>query len=159
MKISTICKLAYLYNKIAGAKPSAGMLFVCPEDNTILLLKRSEDSSSPGTWSLPGGRADDQDSSVLETAKREAEEELNCLPKNKKLAGSHLIERDGKDYKVFIYFINKKEKNKWNSDIKLDKENQKYKWFHIKGLPKNQHLDLSWIKSKIKSLIKEKHTQ
>lgn len=155
IKFSNIYKLAYLYNIIAEDQPSAGMLFICPEDKTILLLKRSKNSSSPETWSLPGGRADDDDKSTLDTAKREAKEELNSLPKNKKLLGSHLIERDGKDYKVFLYSISKKEKDEWDSKIKLDKENQKYKWFKIKKLPENQHLDLSWVKDKIKELFKK----
>src|SRR5690606_18455105 len=33
----------------------ACVLFYCPDDNEVLLLKRSESVNDPGTWGLPGG--------------------------------------------------------------------------------------------------------
>lgn len=67
----------------------AGLLFVCQEDNTCLLLKRSHSVQEPGTWGIAGGAieiSNDEDNSGPESsmdgAKREAIEELGSLPKN-----------------------------------------------------------------------------
>ena len=43
---------------------------------TILVTQRHEDISNPGHWVFPGGRADDTDASPVETALREANEEI-----------------------------------------------------------------------------------
>lgn len=144
----------YLLTKSAE-KSSAGYLFLCLEDNTALLVKRGEEMSSPNLWTLPGGRADKDDDSEYEVAAREVLEELNTIPKNKQLLGSHHIKTDKHSYYVYIFNLTKQEKLKFSKNIKLDEENQKYKWFNIKHLPeqKDCHLDLSWIPKKLEQYI------
>lgn len=44
-------------------------------DGEVLLLQRNS-KHNHGTWGLPGGNADDTDTSLLETARREAAEEM-----------------------------------------------------------------------------------
>ena len=64
-----------------GREPVAGL---CIFDRThrILLLKRQPDSSRAGEWEPPGGRADETDPSIFESAHRETKEEtgLNIQP-------------------------------------------------------------------------------
>lgn len=47
----------------------------CRCDGEVLLLKRTSNHNH-GTWGLPGGNADGTDVSLLETARREAVEEM-----------------------------------------------------------------------------------
>lgn len=149
MNIDFICKLAHSFHKLAG-QPSAGCLFFCPEDETVLLIRRSQQMSSPGTWDIPGGQAKDKDKNPEETAAREVTEEIGSIPENKKLIGKHHIDNSGTehaDYIVFIYAINKSEKGSWK--IKLDKESDAKKWFKYNELPEETHFDLSWIPKKV----------
>lgn len=151
-KISTIKKMADIYvrtiEKLAGS--SAGMLFYCQDDNTVLLTKRSNTVSSPGTWDVQGGQEEDKDDSALETATREAKEEIKNLPKKKKLLGKHVLAKSKGEYVIHVYGISKEEKEKWTPKINLNHESEKYKWFPVNKLPKNTHLDLSWLKKIIK---------
>lgn len=136
-------------------KISSGILFVCLDDSTVLLLKRSDSVKNPRKWGIPGGKQEDKDESTLDTAKRESKEELSSLPRNKKQIGSHIIYRNKNPYEIFIYIISKIEKEKWSPKIKLDDENEKYKWFSVNKLPKNQHFNLNWIKDKVKAMLKK----
>lgn len=56
---------------------AAGILYTC--GNRALFLQRSADSSFPGTWSWPGGRAEDGED-LSECALREAREECGDIP-------------------------------------------------------------------------------
>ncbi len=49
------------------------------DDNRILLLQRKS-KHHDRAWGLPGGNADDTDGSLLDTAEREAAEEMGGLP-------------------------------------------------------------------------------
>eukprot|EP00976_Prorocentrum_cordatum_P117835 1196370-Prorocentrum_minimum.AAC.5 len=60
-------------------KTGAGLLF-SSGDEILLLLRNSKHNDK--TWGLPGGNVEDGDSSLFETAKREATEELGPLPEN-----------------------------------------------------------------------------
>ncbi|PNH11842.1 hypothetical protein TSOC_001275, partial [Tetrabaena socialis] len=75
-------------------------------DGAALLLKRSAASGNPGSWGLPGGNADEVDGGkLLETAEREAREEVGALPSGLHVAGSVLTRRGKalqKHYTVFI---------------------------------------------------------
>lgn len=144
----------YSFRKFAK-KPSAGFLFFCKEDNTILLGKRGKEMSSAGKYDIFGGRYDDSDDNALETANREAHEELSVLPKNKKLIGRHELPRE-KDHKskyiIFIYEISADEKKSWTPKIKLDEETEAVEWYPLDKIPKNTHFDMRWIDSFINSL-------
>lgn len=126
---------------------SAGMLFYCPDDATVLLLKRAPQMRHPNEWDIPGGRADKTDSDVLHTARREVLEELSTLPKNKRLLTKYVIHKSktSNKYHVFVYAISQETKQRWHNQIKLDKESSEFKWFHLTKLPDNLRYDFSWI--------------
>lgn len=88
----------------------------------ILLLKRSEKSKQQG-WCLPGGRKDDKDSSLIDTARRELIEETGLRVKKSKFKfiGTQLSIRG---FYVNIYHV--KLKNPKN--IILSKEHVKSLW-------------------------------
>jgi 8-oxo-dGTP pyrophosphatase MutT (NUDIX family) len=62
----------------ARAAPAAVLLGVVLRDPepTVLITQRHEDISNPGHWVFPGGRAEAADTSPIETALREAHEEV-----------------------------------------------------------------------------------
>lgn len=125
---------------------SAGYFFYCPEDGTILLLKRSNKMNNPNLWDIPGGRSSKKDKSTSDTAKRETLEELGELPKNKKFLTQYTIgKKSNSEYHLFIYLISLDEKKEWTPKIKLDKENSKFDWFNIFELPHPLRYDMSWV--------------
>ena len=133
-------------------KYSAGHLYYCPEDQTVLLTKRSGIMHHPYKWDIPGGRSDKDDKSPEATAAREAKEELSKLPKEATLLDQHTEtwEKDGNPnyhYHVFLWAIPEAEKVRWTAKIELDEENLGFKWFKIDELPTKEqlHFDLSWL--------------
>ena len=64
-----------------GRDPVAG-LCVFDKSHRVLLLKRQPHGSRAGEWEPPGGRADETDPTILESAHRETKEEtgLNIQP-------------------------------------------------------------------------------
>ncbi|KAG2424215.1 hypothetical protein HXX76_014746 [Chlamydomonas incerta] len=91
----------------APTKVGAGLLICC--EGSCLLLRRSEASGNPGTWGLPGGNADAADAGdLLDTAMREAREELGQLPAGLQVLGQVLTRRGKalqKRYTVFVAAI------------------------------------------------------
>jgi 8-oxo-dGTP pyrophosphatase MutT (NUDIX family) len=152
MKPANILRMAEIYLsaiKKYAKDPSAGCLFICFDDNSVLLTKRnSAAKNSPNTWDIQGGRADEDDGTTEVTSFREAQEELGKLPKKKKLITKHVLQTpSSNEYVVYVYSVSKKEKENWTSKIDLDEnEMQSYKWFPINKLPKNTHLELNWVK-------------
>jgi 8-oxo-dGTP pyrophosphatase MutT (NUDIX family) len=59
---------------------SAGIIFLAPEDKALFLKRSSSAPDYPRFWDFPGGAAED-DEMTLETALREAKEEVGRLPK------------------------------------------------------------------------------
>lgn len=55
---------------------------VCSSDGDVLLLKRSS-IHNDRKWGLPGGNVEEGDSDLIQTARREATEEMGTLPKFK----------------------------------------------------------------------------
>ena len=141
-------------------KYSAGCLYYCPDDNTVLLVKRSGIMHHPHLWDIPGGRSDKSDQSIKETAVREATEELGELPEESKILKHHIEVLPKKDdskyeYHIFIFAVPEQEKIRYTPKVELDEENIGVKWFEINELPPNTHFDLSWIKRELASIPKE----
>ena len=55
------------------------MQLTCSSGSELLLLLRNSKHNN-NTWGLPGGNVEDDDTDLLDTAKREATEEMGAVP-------------------------------------------------------------------------------
>lgn len=101
-------------------KQAAGILFT--DGNSILLLKRSNESDNAETWCLPGGGAKEGETKIG-TAIRETKEEtgLDNIPGRR---FETLVSKDGrKTFTTFLYSVQKQ------FDIdQLSNEHSDWKW-------------------------------
>ena len=128
-------------------RAGAGILFVCKEDKTVLLLHRANWVAQGGTWGIPGGSVtedqwftlpienplSDNDPSFLSGAHREVWEECGKIPPNfsaKNIYSETLFEDQGFKYKTFVYNIGLVDKQKWEL-ASNDGETQEFKWVPI----------------------------
>lgn len=152
-------------------KAGAGILFVCKEDQTCLLLKRSNRVEEGGTWGISGGAVskgegyynkddikEDETLDFKETAFRESNEELfsdgsfNVDLIEKELIGQTEFKDGGFKYLTFVYNVSLEAKKQITSKISLDWENDAAKWFSLSSLPSNLHFGVDFTK---KSLIEQ----
>ena len=144
-------------------KKASGLLFFCKEDNTILLLKRSPKSSTPNVWGIPGGAIyelgdgwhsgdhgtpDPDDQVFLDSAIREAEEELGLKFKVKKTLPSSDYSKGSFTYRTYIVPVSKESKDNMSDDISLNWEHTDWEWFNINKLPANIHPGIKYTLSK-----------
>lgn len=120
----------------SGVTDGAAALCVCPEDNTILLIKRSPSSSYPETWGLPGGHMENGEIPTI-TVAREFYEEMGFLPKISDIYNNDIIDKD--TCIIFVWNISEETKHDWNNKIKLNNEHTEYKWFNLNEAPDNLH--------------------
>lgn len=121
-----------------ATRSGAGIVFICSDTNSILLLQRSEAVTEPGTWGVPGGSAEGMEKPI-ETAVREAREELGSLPQKARLV-DELVNKDNQgEYYIFIMEISDNEKTNFTTNIKLNNESSQFKWFKLNKIPKNLH--------------------
>jgi len=137
-------------------KQAAGILFT--DGDSVLLLKRSNESDNPETWCLPGGGAKKGETKIG-TAIRETKEEtgLDSIPGRRFEA---LVNKDGrKTFTTFLYSVQKQ------FDVeKLSDEHSDWKWVSFDEM-KNTELHpkfkdalpryLSVIRRKLTSSFKE----
>ena len=76
-------------------------------DKVLMLRRRLDDRSYPGSWCFPGGRCDSEDHSTERTALRELREEtdltaMNILPFHK---GSSVLERRNRKYVIEAFRV------------------------------------------------------
>jgi len=82
-------ELKSIYNT-SNAISSSVLILLYPENNTIktvLILRQKYDGVHSGQVSFPGGRKEEGDNSLIETALRESKEEVNTNPANVKIIG------------------------------------------------------------------------
>lgn len=120
------------------ATKGAGLLFICPQDNTILLLKRSDKVGEPNTWGLPGGGLE-KNETFAQAALREGIEEVGSLPKAKLFKIINNI-NDDKVFRIFVFKISLNEKQKW--EPKLNWEHSGFSWFKTSKIPQRLHPSL-----------------
>jgi len=80
-----------------------------PEGATVLLTVRSSDMPShAGQISFPGGRVQDSDASAVDTALREAHEEVNISPQDVDVIGALGVHKGGLGFSVtpIVGFVN-----------------------------------------------------
>lgn len=137
--------------RVFWGKQAAGVLIVCQEDKTMLLLKRSSNVEEPGTWGTAGG-AIGQEENPQDGANREAKEELGSLPKYKELLHSFVYTSGTFKYTTFVYDIGLAEKKNWTQSIYLNWENDEYRWFPFDSLPSNLHFGLEFLRNKLEEV-------
>jgi len=140
--LKTLQKYAQQYWGNSGA----GILFICSEDNTCLLALRSSGVNEPGTWGVPGGAIEKGESPEI-GAEREVKEEFGSLPSSFEEVTRTKFKSDNDfEYTTFIYDISKDEKRNWSKRIKLNWENDQFKWFDFSTLPSNLHFGVQKVK-------------
>jgi len=153
-RASLFFKLAQdTYHKTEGevfwGKSGSGILLVSIEDQTALLLKRSNNVQEPGTWGIPGGAVGEGEGR-LESAMRESIEELGSLPRLEDHIDTITYNKGDFTYETFVYNVSLEEKNKWTPTIKLNWENDEYRWFPFNSLPTNLHFGIQYVKDDYK---------
>jgi 8-oxo-dGTP pyrophosphatase MutT (NUDIX family) len=108
-----------------------------------LLLRRSPTSGNPNSLGLPGGNADSEDANLLETAIREATEEMETPPAHTLLNSSNpFLTRRGKrlqkHYSVFIAEIAPETRDTWQPV--LNEEHSAWEWVPLDTLHTRQDL-------------------
>ncbi len=140
MRAHKIDNLSNFFYSLAtkNRKSAAGIAFLCKEDNSIFLCKRSLDSSFPNTWSIPGGKIQDNESPI-DAAIREVIEELSGTPDPSEceVIDADIFDIPSFNYTTFIISISKKEKDNWKP--KLNREHTNCQWFDIDKPPKELH--------------------
>ena len=122
----------------------AGFLFLS-KNKKILVLKRSSICSHPHTWCLPGGKVDREDYSLtgsLEDAMfsgacRELWEETSIM--HSYILGTLRedfidTKKNGFRFRTFVVDLSSEDVNTINSEIKLDKEHDEWKWESLENL-------------------------
>lgn len=109
-------------NKYWGKK-AAGIFFT--DGSKVLLLKRSKKGDSEGTWGLPGGKVE-EDETLIDAARREAKEECGHVEGSR---FADLQEKDGlHDWTTFFFKIKKP------FDCVLSDEHTDYKWVDLDSI-------------------------
>lgn len=115
-------------------KIGAGCLFVCGYSKRFLLLKRSDYVASPNTWSIPGGRGDNNES-PSQTAKREIHEEIGVDLKDKELRLIYTNETYLPTFKFYTYALVVSSE----FEPSLNYENSEFKWCDNDDMPSPLH--------------------
>lgn len=159
-----------------GSKAS-GCLFICKEDQTVLLFLRSPDVEQPRTWGITGGAVpvDGEDEGFMESdlfeddgesedphdeifedsARTETREETGTFPSESEMILSTDFSDGNFTYRTFIYNLPLSEKEAWSSTIELNWENDSYAWFPINQLPQNLHFGVSGKLEEIKKALED----
>lgn len=126
-------------------REGAGIFFICTEDNTALLIKRSQRVSEPGTWGISGGSLEEGEG-FARGALRETIEEVGGVPRGRIV---EVLENAGAGWKyvIFVADISWKQKKIWSTKINLNYESDAIKWFRLSKLPPNLHSAISVIKT------------
>lgn len=128
----------------------AGIVFLCPQEGTILLGKRASWVADPGTWGAPGGSVDGgwrttpiqdpvTDEEVFKaTAIRETEEECGSLPRGMRFVGRTDYHDDGFNYVTYLVHLTPRSVAAWEPTT-ADGETDEWRWFPLDDLPHPIH--------------------
>jgi len=110
-------------------KTASGLLITTPNFEEFLLFKRSHLVSSSGKYSVPGGMRKSNNSleKLLETALREAQEEIGEIPIGKiNPTPFEYVTPNGLHYFTFVLEIDQEVKRDYVPQ--LDREHDSYVW-------------------------------
>jgi len=114
---------------------AAGIMFVCPQDNTILLGHRSRMVREPGTAGIFGGKVDPWDTSPMDAAVRETEEETGGLPPGQ-FIGQFVFTAPNFKYTTYVYELSLAEKMGWEPI--LNWENDNAVWYALRNVKEDK---------------------
>ena len=150
-------------------REGSGVLIVCPEDKTALLVLRSREVEQPGTWGIPGGAVKKEndvgqednenffDEDEIDPAEHvtkdvsfasamvETEEEIGVTPSNYQLLKQTVYNSGNFKYVTYILTVDLKEKARISQNIHLNWENSKAQWFPLSSLPAGLHFGLEFV--------------
>lgn len=94
--------------KDAALIRAAGVMFMCKCSNrepSILWIKRSADGDHPGEWCFPGGVIKSGETAV-QAAKRECDEEINCIPEGELIEfAKEINSEEGVEFTTFVNVV------------------------------------------------------
>lgn len=115
----------------SSCRPAAGLMIVRLPEMKILFLKRSEEVSLPGHWTVPGGSVE-EDEPEIEGAIREGEEEVGGLPDDLEIDETPWVWRS--PYVCFSTFLGITRNQRWEPE--LNWENDEWRWADVRKLPR-----------------------
>ena len=133
----------------------SGVMFVCPEDGSAMLLLRSGEVEDPNTWGIPGGalagtegfhdvsdikREETSLADLWMSAQKETREEIGYFPKNYKMVGQTVFRKGNFAYTTFIVAIPLTEKDIISMRSSLNWENVDLGWFNLHDLSEKEDL-------------------
>lgn len=134
------------------AKPSiaAGVLFVAPDGDMLLLLRSRTEENFAAHWALPGGKADG-DETAEECARRECEEELGDVPDGELELLDQINTPNGMVYSTFMQRVEDK------FYPKLNNEHAGYIWAPPSDLPSPLHPSVQRLLEDLSQQAKERY--
>ncbi len=130
------CTMTITHN----SRPLVGVAVIIIKDNKVLLGKR-KNTHGEGTWSLPGGHLEFNES-IEECARREVLEETGIKIKNIRSGPytNDIFLEEGKHY-VTLYMIC--EYDRGELELKEPEKCEKWDWFSCDRLPEPKFLPLN----------------
>ncbi len=113
-------------------KHAAGILFVAPDGDVLLLRRGSNEENYAGHWALPGGKAEDGENPE-QAADREAKEEMGRAPEGSKKLLDQRMTPNGMAFRTFAQPVTHK------FTPKLNGEHSGYCWSPLHQLPQPLH--------------------
>lgn len=115
---------------------AAGMMIVCPETNTQLLLKRKKTSDYANYWTSPGGTFDEEDGNPKATALRETIEETGYKGKMNISTKPLIIETSNMiDFYLYLCIVPSEFVPNLSGECFCGQEHQDYAWFDLDFMP------------------------
>lgn len=116
----------------AGSPQAAGVVFVAPDGDVLLLLRSAKEENYASHWALPGGKADG-DETPEQCADREVREEIGEVPEGK----YKLLNRKGTPNGMVFSTFAKPTASKFAPV--LNDEHSGYAWTSLDRLPQPLH--------------------
>lgn len=119
-------------------RSGAGVLFVTEDDSQVLLLLRSRDVYEGGTWGIPGGRIDHEET-PWHAARREVKEECGGFPHRYQILDTRIFTEPDFEYTTFIVAVPDQ------FVPELDWESGDFTWTSPSDPPTPLHPGVQWL--------------
>lgn len=101
---------------------------VVENNEEFLIMRRSEENSSSGKWTFPGGKIE-EDESPKEAVVREMREETGLEVEVKNSGDTYLDEEELGTWKISPFLLKSESRN-----VEMNHEHDKLRWIKIKEL-------------------------